>query len=96
MIYENGFLIFISKELLAFNFKDLDDDYTKQEGVPYNISLGGGTIGLLETILPDYYKTPEYILPLERDFCGTFLGDIKCFKIYNGMIDYSTIKNYLS
>ena len=96
MIYVNGFLIFISKELLAFNFKDLDDDYTKQEGVPYNISLGGGTIGLLETILPDYYKTPEYILPLERDFCGTFLGDIKCFKIYNGMIDYSTIKNYLS
>lgn len=96
MIYVNGYLIFISKELNALNFKELNDIYTKQEGVPYNISLGGGSIGLLETIMPRYYDISNYILPIERDFCGTFIGDIKSFKIYLGFIDYYSIKNYLS
>ena len=96
MIYVNGFLVFISKELNALKFKELNDVYTKQEGVPYNISLGGGSIGLLETIMPRYYDISNYILPIERDFCGTFFGDIKSFKIYLGFIDYYSIKNYLS
>lgn len=96
MIYVNGFLKFISKELDTFSFKALDELYQKQEAVPYNMSLGGGSMGLLETILPDYYKIPEYILPIERDFCGSFLGDIKSFKMYVGFLDYSSIKNYLS
>lgn len=95
-IYVNGFLVFISKPLNSLTFKALDELYTKQEGVPYNMSLGGGSLGLIETILPDYYALPEYILPIERDFCGTFLGDIKSFKIYQGGIDYSAIANYLS
>ena len=68
----------------------------KQETVPYNISLGGGSLGLLETILPNYYAISDYILPIERDFCGTFMGDIKSFKMYGGFINYSTIVNYLS
>ena len=96
MIYVNGFLVFISKHLDTILMKALDDTYQKQEGVPYNISLGGGSIGLMETILPDYSAIPEYILPIERDFCGTFLGDIKSFKIYEGFINYSAIANYLS
>lgn len=96
MIYVNGFLKFISKELDTLNFKALDEVVEKQEGVPYNISLGGGSIGLLETILPNYYKIPEYILPIEKDFCGTFIGDIRSFQIYQGFICYSGILNYLS
>lgn len=94
--YVNGYLVFISKELNEFKFKELDDVYQKQEAVPYNISLGGGTQGLLESILPDYYKESNYIFPLEKNFCGTFMGDIKSFKIYNGILNYLTTKNYLS
>lgn len=90
--YVNGFLVFISKELDEFNFRELNDTYQKQEGVPYSISLGGGTQGLLESILPDYYNTPDYIFPIEKDFCGTFLGDIKSFKIINGNVNFFTIK----
>lgn len=93
--YLNGNLIFISKELNEFNFRELNDVNLKQEAVPYSISLGGGTQGLLESILPDYYHFSEYIFPIEKDFCGTFIGDIKSFKIYNGYVNYSTIKNYL-
>lgn len=96
MIYVNGFLKFISKELPPFNFKELDDVPEKQEGVPYNISLGGGTLGLLETIGFDYYKVSNNLLPIERDFCGSFIGDIKSFKFYEDFADYSLIKDYLS
>lgn len=92
--YVNGNLVFISKELIEFNFKELNDTYLKQETVPFNISLGGGTQGLLESILPDYYKFIEYMFPIEKDFCGSFLGDISNFKIYNGHINYPTIKNF--
>lgn len=95
-IFVNGFLVFISKWVNTLSFKPLDEIYTKQEAVPYNMSLGGGSLGLIETILPNYFALPEYILPIERDFCGTFLGDIKSFKIYQGTVDYSAIANYLS
>lgn len=96
MIYVNGFLKFISKELNTLAFRELDEIYQKQEGVPYNISLGGGSIGLLETIMPRYYDVSEYVFPIEKDFCGTFIGDIKSFKMYLGFIDYCAIQNYLS
>lgn len=96
MFYVNGFLVFISKEMPALSFKALDEVSQKQEGVPYSISLGGGTLGLLETIVPDYYQISDYVLPIEQDFCGTFLGDIRSFKIYYGDIDYFAIRNYLS
>ena len=95
MFYVNGFLIFISKELPSLSFKRLDDVYQKQEAVPYNISLGGGSQGLLEVIMPNMENQHQYILPIEQDFCGTFIGDIKNFKIYSGFIDYNKIKNYL-
>jgi hypothetical protein len=93
--YINGYLVFVSKDLAPFNFKALNDVKERQEGVPYNISLGGGTLGLMETILPDYYTILDKVLPIEKDFCGTFIGDIKSFKMYEGQIDYSSIKNYL-
>lgn len=96
LFYVNGSLVFVSKELDNFNFRELNDVAEKQEAVPYNISLGGGSLGLLETILPNYYAISEYILPIERDFCGSFMGDIKSFKIYEGLVDYSSILNYLS
>ena len=49
-IYVNGYLKLVSKELPEFRFRELDDFYDKQECVPYNISLGGGTQGLIESM----------------------------------------------
>lgn len=94
--YVNGNLVFISKELNEFKFKELNDVDLKQEAVPYNISLGGGTQGLLESILPDYYHVSEYMFPIEKDFCGTFLGDIMSFKIYDGYMNFPTIRKILT
>jgi len=92
-IYIGTNLVFVSKELPVLSFKALDDAYQKQETVPYNISIGGGTQGLMEEIFPDYFATTEYELPLERNFGGTFIGDLKSFKFYTCPLDYaSTIK----
>lgn len=91
-IYVDGFLVFISKELPALNFKALDDTYHKQEGVPFNLSLGGGTQGLMEEIFPDYYRASDYVLPLERDFGGSFMGDIKYFLFYGCHLPYNDIQ----
>lgn len=91
--YVDGNLVFISKELPEFFFKELNDTYDKQEAVPYNISLGGGTQGLCDTMWLNMYEFPTKILPLEKHFGGTFLGDIKSFKFYNCPLNYNEIKN---
>jgi hypothetical protein len=49
--YSNGVLKFISQELDEFDLHELNELKEKQEGVAYNISLGGGTQGLLESLL---------------------------------------------
>lgn len=91
--YVNGKLKFISKELPEFSFRELNDLKEKQEGVPYNISLGGGTQGLGEMIMLNYHKLPEYVLPLEKNFAGTFIGELKSFKFYDCVLNYSEIVN---
>lgn len=90
--YVNGNLKFISKELPLLNLRALNDLYEKQGSVPYNISLGGGTQGLAETILPNYMRNPYRVYPLEENFAGSFIGYIKLFKFYQCPMNYSQIK----
>ena len=95
-IYIDGYLKYISKELPEFNFRELDDVYSKQEGVPFNISVGGGTQGLCDSVWVDYNRAFDKILPIEQNFAGTFVGDIKSFKFYTCPLEYNEIKsNYL-
>lgn len=78
-IYVNGYLKMVSKELPELMLKPLNDAPEKQEGVPYSLSIGGGSQGLCERILLNYYDMPDYLLPIEENFCGTFIGDIRNF-----------------
>ena len=95
LIYVNGKLVLVSKELPMLNLKKLDDLYEKQEGVPFNISIGGGTQGLSEVVYLNYLKLPEYILPLEKEFGGSFIGWLKTFRFYTCPLNYSeVVKNY--
>lgn len=91
VIYVNGKLKMVSKELPVFNFRKLNDMYSKQEGVPFNISLGGGTQGLCDVIYLNYRELPEYALPLEKEFAGTFIGYIRALRIYDCGITFSEI-----
>lgn len=80
--YVNDKLKYITKELPKLNLHDLEELDEKEEGVPFNISIGGGTQGLAETILPHYMLNPTEVYPLESHFGGTFIGDFKSFKFY--------------
>ena len=90
-IYVNGFLKFISRPIPEFNFRELAEVYDKQESVPYNISLGGGTQGLADTVNLDFMDWTPYELPLEKHFGGTFLGDIRLFKFWACPMNFANI-----
>lgn len=92
-IYVNGYLKFVSKELPEFNFRALKTMKEKQEGVPFNISVGGGTQGLCDSVWLDYWKAFEKKLPIEENFAGTFIGDIKTFRFYTCKLQYAEIRN---
>lgn len=96
MIYVNGKLVLVSREIPMLNLKKLDDLDDKQQGVPFNISVGGGTQGLAEVVYLNYMKPPQYTLPLEREFGGSFIGWIKSFKFYSCHLNYQEIvKNHI-
>lgn len=80
--YVNGKLKYITKEMPTLNLHKLDEIDEKQEGVPFNISIGGGTQGLSETIMPDYMSEPTEVFDIERHFGGSFIGDFKSFKFH--------------
>ena len=86
MFYVNGKLAYVTKEVPRIRLRELNDLYEKQEGVPYNISIGGGTQGLAETIQYNYMLNPTRVYPLEKNFGGSFIGYIKSFKVYNNCI----------
>jgi hypothetical protein len=92
--YVNGYLKFASKSFVEPIFHELDEHYTKQEGVPYNISLMGGTQGLLETILSDNPEDYDrYVFPLEQNFAGTLMGDLMIANISECNIGFTQIQN---
>lgn len=91
--YVDGRLVYVTKELPKLNLHELDDLYEKQESVPFNISLGGGTQGLAETVLYNYMLNPTRVYPLEENFAGSFIGYIRSFKFYNCELDFTDIVN---
>lgn len=92
-IYVNGYLKFVSKILPEFNFRQLGDVKEKQEGVPFCISLGGGSAGLADGVWydPRTVFRPDGII--ERNYAGTFIGDIRSFRFYGCQLEKSEIEN---
>lgn len=90
--YVNSMLIFSSKELNEFIPKRLDDLFEKQIGVPYNISIGGGSQGLLESMTFDGQDSDDLGLIIERNFAGTFIGYISNFNFYSKNLSWCEIK----
>ena len=92
-IYVNGKLVLCSQFLPLLKLRKLDEMNEKQESVPYNISVGGGTQGLAEVILPNYMMTVDKVYPLEQYFAGTFIGHIKSFRFYDCLMEQRIIEN---
>lgn len=84
-IYVDGFL-----KLREYNFPNIvpepfDDLPSKQLGVPYNISIGGGTQGLLEmpTDVPTEYEVCDYQFYLKKNqfFKGVRINGVDYFTV---------------
>lgn len=91
--YVNGKLVYVTREIPKIHLHELSEMKEKQEGVPYNISLGGGTQGLADTIQMNYMLVPNRVYPLERYFGGSFIGYMKTFRFYNCTLELGNIKN---
>ena len=80
MFYINGRLKFVVNEFDEMVARRLQEYKSKQVGVPFNFSLGGGSQGLLESQTFDGLDMRDRGLPIEQNFAGTFIGAISQFK----------------
>ena len=95
MFYVNSKLKYVVNDFPEFIAKRLDENYLKQIGVPFNISLGGGSQGLIDSHTFDGLDIADRGLPIEQNFAGSFIGGISQFKFNICDLNYSNIKfNY--
>lgn len=80
MIYVNGYLKHVFHDFDEFVARRLNEYKAKQVAVPFNMSLGGGSQGLLESQTFDGLDLADRNLPIETNFAGSFIGAISQFK----------------
>lgn len=94
MFYVNGRLVYVTKDIPKIHLHALNETEEKQEGVAYNISLGGGTQGLADTVqVSNYMAEPDKVYPLEKYFGGSFIGYMTAFRFYNCSMESGYIRN---
>lgn len=95
MFFVNGYLKFSINDFDEILFKDFDESKYKIEGVPYNISIGGGIQGLIESQTFNGPDMEDKNLLLEQNFAGTFIGGVSKFRLYDVPLDVTKIRcNY--
>jgi hypothetical protein len=94
MFYVNSNLKYIVDEFPEFIAKRLEEHKTKQVGVPFNFSLGGGSQGLIESQTFDGLDMADRNLPIEQNFAGTFIGKISQFKFNICDLPLSVMREY--
>lgn len=92
MVYINGYLKHTFNNFSEFIARRLTENKGKQIGVPFNISLGGGSQGLIESQTFDGIDLDDRNLPIQTNFAGSFIGDISQFKFNICDLTYSDIQ----
>lgn len=93
MFYINGKLKYVVNDFPEFVARRLNEYKDKQIGVPFNISLGGGTQSLLESMTFDGQDTRDLGLAIQNSFAGSFIGSLSQFKFYICDLSWCTIKD---
>lgn len=93
MFYVNRRLIHVENDFDEFIARRLIEYSEKQVAVPFNISLGGGTQGLIESMTFDGQDPDDMDSCLQNNFAGTFIGDISQFRFYICDMSYCDIRN---
>lgn len=94
MFYVDCKLIFVVHDFPEFIAKGLNEYKEKQVGVPYNISIGGGSQGLLESMTFDGQDPEDIGLAIEENFAGSFIGSMSEFRIYNCNLNWCEISGF--
>jgi hypothetical protein len=81
-IYVNARPVFREENFEEIIPHALDRQKELQNGVPFNISWGGGTQGLLESVTFGGIDAPDRNLLLQNFFAGSFTGSLQTFKMY--------------
>jgi hypothetical protein len=90
-VFVNGIKVFTAKNVEEVFEKELDVQKELQEAVPYVISVGGGTQGLLEAVYLDPAKQINGVL--EKYFAGTYMGSVSRFNFYSTPATVPMIRN---
>jgi hypothetical protein len=97
MFYVNGRLKFIVHEFDEMVARRLGEYKSKQVGVPFNMSIGGGSQGLIESMTFDGQDPNDINLPIQENFAGTFIGGISQFKFNICDLSFCDIQhNYIT
>jgi hypothetical protein len=91
MFYVNSHLKFVVNNFDEFIARRLNEYKAKQIGVPFNISVGGGSQGLLENQTFDGPDPNDVGLPIAENFAGSFIGYISQFKFFICDITYDEL-----
>jgi hypothetical protein len=102
-IFVNGRPALVVEDFEEIIPRRLNTDYRLQVGVPYNMSWGGGSQGLLEnltfsgtTCSPYVQNNKDLGLLIESNFAGTYDGGISQMRYYlKPLTDDEVIHNYL-
>jgi len=92
-IYVNGRLVLRSKDFIGLQLRSLATWSDKQQGVPYNISWGGGTQGLLETKTFGGPDPEDQNLLLQNNFAGTLDGELSQLRFYKRPLNILELRN---
>lgn len=102
-IYVNGLLYYSKANFIEPQFNPYPIDRSKQIGVPYNLSWGGGSVGLKNSYnfngdtneLPYELNQENENLLIQNNFDGYFKGGFNKLRIYNKYFNTSEVKtNY--
>lgn len=94
-IFVNGRLVLKSKEFVGLQLRSLQTWSDKQQGVPYNISWGGGTQGLVESNTFGGPDNDDKGLLIEDNFTGSFNGELSQLRFYKRPLNILELRNNL-
>jgi hypothetical protein len=93
MFYINGKLKYTVNEFDEVVGRRLNEYKSKQVGVPFNFSLGGGSQGLIDSQTFDGLDPADRGLPIETNFGGSFIGYLSQFKFNICDLSWCDIQN---
>lgn len=91
----NGRVVFRVEEFIGLKLRPLNEYSNKQLGVPYNISWGGGSQGLLESQTFGGPDPADNGLDIATNFAGTFEGELSQLRFYDRPLNLMEIRNNL-